>query len=81
MVSWMIVFIPFILMTYITAVLMFVFGVNPHNNGLNYDVTYPNSNTTNKNIIVVNTPNNDNEDYDPNDFTSGTPSDINNYAQ
>lgn len=81
-VSWMIVFIPFILMTYITAVLMFVFGLNPHNDGLNYDVTYPDDNTTANNLIVVKSPNNDNndnEDYDPNDFTSGTPSDINNY--
>jgi len=28
-ISWLIVFIPFILMTYITAVLMFVFGLSP----------------------------------------------------
>jgi hypothetical protein len=81
-VSWMIVFIPFILMTYITAVLMFVFGLNPHNDELNYDVTYPDENTS-KNLIVVTPPSNNvndnNEDYDPNDFTSGTPTDINNY--
>ena len=36
-ISWLIVFIPFILMTYITAVLMFVFGLNPNDDGLNYD--------------------------------------------
>ena len=28
-ISWIIVFIPFILMTYITAVLLFVFGLSP----------------------------------------------------
>lgn len=28
-ISWIIVFIPFILFTYITAVIMFVFGLNP----------------------------------------------------
>ena len=28
-ISWVIVFLPFILMTYITAVLMYVFGLQP----------------------------------------------------
>ena len=28
-ISWIIVFIPFILFTYITAIIMFVFGLNP----------------------------------------------------
>tara|TARA_B110000285_G_scaffold54399_1_gene61948 strand:- start:1599 stop:2018 length:420 start_codon:yes stop_codon:yes gene_type:complete len=82
-VSWMIVFIPFILMTYITAVLMFVFGLSPNDNGLDYDVKSPDD------LLVVNKPNvvvvdgnnngNNNEEYDPDDFNSGTPEDINNY--
>lgn len=71
-VSWIIVFIPFILMTYITAVLMFVFGLSPASDNIDYNVKYPNKNPDN--IVVVN----DNE-YDPDDFTSGTPEEINNY--
>jgi len=82
-VSWMIVFIPFILMTYITAVLMFVFGLSPNDDGLDYDVKYPNvvSTTNNPKVVVVdgNNSGNDNEEYDPDDFNSGTPEDINNY--
>ena len=42
-ISWLIVFIPFILMTYITAVLLFVFGLSPSNGttNSNYNVKYP----------------------------------------
>ena len=46
-ISWLIVFIPFILMTYITAVLLFVFGLSPSNgtansnSNSNYNVKYP----------------------------------------
>ena len=82
-VSWMIVFIPFILMTYITAVLMFVFGLSPKDNGLDYDVKYPDDLLVVKkpNVVVVdgNNNGNNNEEYDPDDFNSGTPEDINNY--
>ena len=86
-ISWLIVFIPFILMTYITAVLMFVFGLSPSSDNLDYDVTYPDDypdellivrNPSNNTTVVNKTDNND-EEYDPNDFTSGTPEDINNY--
>lgn len=28
-ISWIIVFVPFIMFTYITAIIMFVFGINP----------------------------------------------------
>jgi hypothetical protein len=86
-VSWLIVFIPFILMTYITAVLMFVFGLSPSTDNLDYNVKYPGS--QDKLLIVKNPPNNNNnnvvvkknnnDEYDPSDFTSGTPEDINNY--
>jgi hypothetical protein len=82
-VSWMIVFIPFILMTYITAVLMFVFGLSPSDDGLNYDVKYPtNVSSVNKPKVVVvdgNNGGNNNEEYNPDDFNSGNPEDINNY--
>jgi energy-coupling factor transporter transmembrane protein EcfT len=41
LVSWLIVFIPFILMTYITAVLLFVFGLSPSSSENKYSVQYP----------------------------------------
>jgi len=41
-ISWIIVFAPFILMTYITAVLMFVFGLSPGGSEeIDYSVKYP----------------------------------------
>jgi hypothetical protein len=86
-ISWLIVFIPFILMTYITAVLMFVFGLSPSSDNLDYDVKYPDDypdellivRNPSNNTTVVNKTDNNNEEYDPNDLTSGTPEDINNY--
>ena len=81
-VSWIIVFIPFILMTYITAVLMFVFGLSPTDNNIDYNIINPNENPDNvvivkgqKKAVVVD----NNDEYDPDDLTSGTPDDINNY--
>ena len=77
-VSWIIVFIPFILMTYITTVLLFVFGLNPSPEELNYNIEYPNDYP--EQLLVVRKPKiDDSDDYNPNNFTSGTPSDINNY--
>ena len=81
-VSWIIVFIPFILMTYITAVLMFVFGLSPSDNNIDYNIINPNENPDNvvivkgqkKTVVVDN-----NDEYDPDDLTRGTPDDINNY--
>lgn len=37
-VSWLIVFIPFITMTIITSLLLFVFGLSPSSGNLNYNV-------------------------------------------
>ena len=84
-VSWLIVFIPFILMTYITAVLMYVFGLSPSTNG-DYTIDYPETTSTssqNKTVVVTNTTADDdnNSEYDPDDFTSGTPEDINHYNE
>ncbi len=81
-ISWLIVFIPFILMTYITAVLMFVFGLSPQEDNIDYDVKYPDDYPDE--LLIVRDPkvvvtDNNNEEYDPDDFTSGTPEDINNY--
>jgi hypothetical protein len=97
-VAWLIVFIPFILMTYITSLLFFVFGLNPSKEDQNFNVVYPQehvvrkktTNLVNNSSVYVSNDNNDNnndnnntgttaDDYDPNDFQSGTPSDINNY--
>ena len=82
-ISWLIVFIPFILMTYITAVLMFVFGLNASENDVDYDVKYPDDYPDEVLIVrnpkVVVSDNDTDDEYDPNDFTSGTPEDINNY--
>ena len=40
-ISWLIVFIPFILMTYITAILLYTFGLSPTKGKTNPNVKYP----------------------------------------
>lgn len=50
-VSWMIVFIPFIMMTIITTLLLFVFGLSPATGGLDYTVDYPQQTNT---VVVTN---------------------------
>ena len=40
-ISWFIVFIPFIMMTIITSMLLFAFGLSPSAGNLDYEVTYP----------------------------------------
>lgn len=93
-ISWFIVFVPFIMMTVITTILLFVFGLSPSTGNLNYQVDYPNA-QQNKNVVVVtkngvNQPYENKQEvepgsyttadsYDPNNYNSGTPSDINNY--
>tara|TARA_X000000950_G_C13524173_1_gene500904 strand:- start:104 stop:502 length:399 start_codon:yes stop_codon:yes gene_type:complete len=54
-ISWLIVFIPFILMTYITAVLMFVFGLDPKSDKINYNVKYPNDYP--EELLIIRNPN------------------------
>ena len=70
-ISWFIVFIPFMLMSYITVVLVYVFGLKPSNSNVNADVNYPGmstnptseSSSNNKKVIVVKESNNmDNDD-------------------
>ena len=46
-VSWIIVFIPFILMTVIVTVLLYIFGLDASTGTLNYTCTNPNINSTN----------------------------------
>lgn len=83
-ISWMLVFIPFILMTITTSILLFVFGLSPSEGNINYNVDYPNNGKNHENNKNNGNENNNkeksnNDDYNPNDFTSGTPDDINNY--
>tara|TARA_B100002051_G_scaffold259903_1_gene279902 strand:- start:225 stop:545 length:321 start_codon:yes stop_codon:yes gene_type:complete len=40
-VSWFVVFIPFIMMTIITSLLLFAFGLTPSEGTLDYSVEYP----------------------------------------
>ena len=49
-ISWFIVFVPFIMMTIITTMLLFVFGLSPTTGGLDYTVDYPNPQ---KDVVVV----------------------------
>jgi len=46
-VSWMIVFIPFILMTVIVSILLYVFGIDTATGGLNYKTNHNNSSLNN----------------------------------
>jgi len=77
-VAWMLVFIPFILMTIITSILLFVFGLSPSNGKLDYNVEYPN-NSKNVVVIVDEKEKPHRRDYDAQNYNSGTPNDINNY--
>lgn len=40
-VSWFIVFIPFIMMTIITSLMLFAFGLSPRKGAIEYEVDYP----------------------------------------
>ena len=42
-ISWFLVFIPFIFMTVITTTLLFAFGLDPKKGQYNYSVEYPSS--------------------------------------
>ena len=68
-ISWFIVFVPFIMMTIITTMLLFVFGLSPATGGLDYSVDYPNA----QNDVVVVTNNGINQPYeDGQEVQSGT---------
>lgn len=40
-ISWFIVFIPFLMMTFLTSILLFVFDLSPNSGSLSYDVHVP----------------------------------------
>lgn len=48
-ISWFIVFVPFIMMTIITSMLLFAFGLSPSSGNFNYEVSYPNSSSAGSN--------------------------------
>ena len=89
-ISWFIVFVPFIMMTIITSLLLFVFGLSPMKGGLDYNVTYPAVEESNTNVTVIKTNGHTvvkkptvattASSYNPEDMTSGTPDEINNYS-
>ena len=74
-ISWFIVFVPFIMMTVITTILLFVFGLSPSSGKLDYSVEYPNTqNNNNKNTVVVtntgvNQPYEDGRELAPGNYT------------
>lgn len=56
-ISWFMVFIPFIFMTVITTLLLFIFGLDPKNGKFNYSVNEPNQqNNTLKRITPEQSP-------------------------
>ena len=46
-ISWFIVFVPFIMMSIITTLLLFAFGLSPTSGRLKYNVNYPDNNLQN----------------------------------
>ena len=44
MVSWIVVFLPFILLTYITSILLFIFGLDPEESDYNFIIKNYNNN-------------------------------------
>lgn len=40
-ISWILVFVPFIMMTILTTILLFIFGLSPSSGKIDYEVEYP----------------------------------------
>ena len=79
-ISWMLVFVPFILMSLITAILLFVFGLDPSTGKIN--VNGGSSTTTTTKYVYIDPRQQtvyEDEEYNPDDYYSGTPSEINHY--
>lgn len=77
-ISWFIVFVPFIMMTIITTMLLFVFGLSPATGGLDYTVDYPQSTTSSTKTVVVTNTNTNTPDTDGN-IMPPTADEVNNY--
>ena len=78
-ISWIIVFIPFIFMSVVVAILLYVFGLDPATGKLNIMQSSNNKNTSG-NVIYTSTVKMPNKTMDYVDVSySETPSEINNY--
>ena len=80
-ISWIIVFVPFILMSLITTILLFVFGLDPSTGKLSINGSSNNTKTTTKYVYIDPRQRQvyEDEEYNPNDYYSGTPAEINHY--
>ena len=86
-IAWFIVFIPFIMMTIITSILLYVFNLSPSSGDLNYNVDYPSNtnNPNNKNVVVVtnngiNQPYENQQQVEPGTYNNQpTADEVNNY--
>lgn len=78
-ISWIIVFIPFIFMSVVVAILLYVFGLDPATGKLNI-IQSSNDKNTSGNVIYTSTVKMPNKTMDYIDVSySETPSEINNY--
>jgi len=70
-ISWFIVFVPFIMMTVITSILLFVFKLSPSSGKLDYKVDYPK--TQEGKVVVtnngINQPYEDGRELAPGNYT------------
>ena len=84
-IAWFIVFVPFIMMTIITSILLYVFGLSPSSGNLNYKVDYPSQKSSQKDVVVVtnngiNQPYEDGKSVDPGEYSEPpTADEVNNY--
>jgi len=75
-VSWLLVLLPFVSMTLITAILLSMFGINTYSSTvrINGPVTIPNIKDK-----IIDELSYEDTPYEPDDFSSGTPAEINHY--
>jgi len=80
-ISWMLVMVPFILMSLITAILLFVFGLDPSTGQMTYNNNQSTKQVETKYVYIDPRQQQiyEDKDYDPNDYYSGTPDEINHY--
>lgn len=82
-ISWIIVMVPFMLMSLITTILLFVFGLDPETGQITYDNNNNNQSTQQIEKTIYIDPRQqeiyEDKSYDPNDYYSGVPAEINHY--
>jgi hypothetical protein len=86
-VSWVLVLVPFVSMTIITAILLSLFGVNTYTSTVRINVPIDEAIDATKQRVdeakerIASNLSYDDVPYDPTDYDSGTPSEINHYNQ